>query len=341
MRPKQAYLIAAVIIFAAANAFTRFLTEIGAANPVEGRNPISLCNVLFVGNLCALAMLLVVFRRELSPTTFQRLSRRDWIAIVAVAILSGALAPALIFAALDFTSVNSVILLGRIEPPLALLLSVLVLRARVNVWVVLGAVLAFVGVVLTVVLQSPDNAMMSMGGIQLGQGEIFALGGAIAAAFASILSKISLQQIPLGLFNIIRTALGTVVFFIAAISLFGVAHFSDAFSPLLWKWMVFYGAVIIVGGQLCWFAGLRHSTAAEMSLAHSLTPILGIIAAFLILGEVPTVAQFIGGGVILAGIVCNQIGILQQIQETPPSPKPPLSAAEEVGMEQQMGFRGV
>ena len=49
----QAYLWLAIIIFGASSAVTRKLTEIGAQHFIDGRNPISLCNVLFVGNLCA------------------------------------------------------------------------------------------------------------------------------------------------------------------------------------------------------------------------------------------------------------------------------------------------
>ena len=43
----RAYLLAAIAIFGAANAVTRKITEIGAANLIDGRNPISFCNVLF------------------------------------------------------------------------------------------------------------------------------------------------------------------------------------------------------------------------------------------------------------------------------------------------------
>jgi len=338
--PRSVYLIAAVTIFAAANAFTRLLTNIGAANPIEGRNPISFCNVLFVGNLCALLPMLILFRHQLTGSELRRLRGTDWLALVAVAVLSGALAPALIFWALDETSVNSVILIGRIEPPLALALSVLVLKAQVNRWVVAGAVLAFGGAVLTVVLPAPESTMMSMGGLALGQGELLALGGAIAAALANIVSKVTLQTIPLGLFNIVRTLLGTIIFFLTAIYLFGPVHFADVFSPLLWGWMLVYGAVIIVGGQLCWFSGLKRSTPSEVSLASSFTPILGIIAAYLILREVPTQPQIIGGVIILIGIVMNQLGIMRQVGGDRPA-TPIRTAPQEIALESENGFRGI
>lgn len=51
--PGQIYLLLAIIIFGASNSITKQLTEIGATK-FPGENPISFCNVLFVGNICAL-----------------------------------------------------------------------------------------------------------------------------------------------------------------------------------------------------------------------------------------------------------------------------------------------
>jgi drug/metabolite transporter (DMT)-like permease len=56
--------------------------------------------------------------------------------------------------------VNNVVLVGRLEPPLTLALSVWLLRERVSFWEVAGAIAAFVGVILTIILQPPGEAMM-------------------------------------------------------------------------------------------------------------------------------------------------------------------------------------
>lgn len=337
--PGRAYLLLAVIIFGAANAVVRRLTEIGAQNLIHNRNPISLCNVLFIGNLCALLALIVIYGKQWTIQSLKQLSWTDWLGMTGVALLAGALAPALTFMALDLTTVNNVVLIGRIEPPLILALSVLVLGERVNRWVVAGAIISFIGVVLTIVLQSPaeNMGMMKMGEFQVGKGELMAAAGAISLAVSTIISKVKLRQIPLGVFVIYRTALGTIIFFITAIVLFGPIHFIDAFSPLLWQWMLIYGAVIVVGGQLCWLTGLKTTGASDVSLASSFSPIAGILAAYLILGEAPTMAQYIGGSVIICGIVLNQIGVSRKA--TLAVALPPASSAKEKDME--VGFKGI
>ncbi len=328
----------AIIIFGAANSITRKLTEIGAQNLIDGRNPISFCNVLFVGNLCALMMLILIYWKQWKTYSLKQLSRTDWFSLLGVAILAGALAPALIFLALSLTMVNNVVLIGRIEPPLTLALSVLLLRERVNRWVIAGSIISFVGVLLTILLQEPQGNMVEMGGgIRVGQGELMTAVGAVFLAISTIISKVKLRQIPLGIFSIIKTVIGTIVFFSIAIKLFGPAHFMDVFSPFLWQWMLLYSAVIVVAGQLFWFMGLKRTSTSEVSLASAFNPIVGILIAYFLLGEAPTLAQYIGGAVILCGIVLNQIGVTHQNMETTAQPQA-ISAQE---MDIKAGFKGL
>ena len=331
--PGRGYLLIAILIFAASNSVTRRLTELGADNLVDGRNPISFCNVLLVGNLCALLALIAIYGKEWNSSSLSRLSITDWLSLIGVALLSGALAPALFFFALERTAVNNVVLIGRIEPPITLALSVLILGAKINRQIVIGAVLAFVGVILTILLQpTPPNAMMA--GFSIGQGELMTAVGAIALAISSIISKIKLNSIPLGIFTIFRTAVGTLIFFALTIKLYGIGHFMDVFSPLVWQWMLLYGVIIVVGGQLAWFKGLKTTSAADVSLASSISPVAGIVAAFLILGEVPTMAHYLGGSVILIGIICNQIGAARQNDSA--------NSREMIEqMEHQVGFKGI
>jgi drug/metabolite transporter (DMT)-like permease len=156
----------------------------------------------------------------------------------------------LIFAALSHTSVTNVVLIGRLEPPLTLALSAWLLRSLINPWTVAGAMTAFIGVAVTVLMGRPPSAGMMMG---LGEGDFYMAIAAILGAVSTIISKINLQLVPLGIFSIYRNIVGTIVFFCLAIGLYGAHHFQDAFAPFLWQWMVVYagiiiGAIVLVGG---------------------------------------------------------------------------------------------
>lgn len=234
--------------------------------------------------------------------------------------LAGAIAPGLIFQALALTQVNNVVLVGRLEPPLALALSIWLLQARVNFWD-LGAIVSFVGVILTISLQPTVANAISMGFLSVGTGDILAALAAVALAASTIIGKLKLFQVPLGIYTIFRTALGTVIFFFAALLLYGRHHFR-----------------IVVVGQSFSIAGLRAASISEASLAGSFTP-AGIVAAYLILGEVPTLVQYIGGGVILIGIFISQIGIWRQKSINAASQVSSTQKLQEI--ESGMGFKGI
>jgi drug/metabolite transporter (DMT)-like permease len=338
--PGQAFLWAAVAIFGASSAVTRRLTEIGAQHFMGGSNPISLCNVLFVGNLCALLVLVMIHWRQLNRLILGQLSGKEWTGLILVAFLSGALAPGLIFQALSQTAVNNVVLVGRLEPPLTLALSVWMLRERVNGWEVMGAIAAFIGVTLTIVLQPPTAATMTMGHFGIGVGELLAAVGAVALSASAIIGRKRLKRVSLGLFSMVRTALGTVIFFCLALILYGRDHFMGVLSPFLWQWMLLYGVVIVVVGQSFWLTGLRSSSLSMAALIASFTPIAAILASYFILGEAPTQAQYIGGSVILLGIFLGQLGSHRKEPFNGLSSNTNVTTVE-LTVETHMGFKGI
>jgi len=196
------------------------------------------------------------------------------------------------------------------------------------------------GVCLTIALQPAKATMMSMGGFGAGIGELLVAVSAIALSVATVLGKRRLGKVPLGIYSIVRTGLGTVIFFVVAILLYGTHHFMDAFSPFLWQWMLVYGVVIVVVGQSCWIAGLRASTVSTASIVGSFTPIAGILAAYFVLGEAPTMPQYIGGSAILLGICLSQFGIHRGTMASAATAEV-MSVKTEQSIETDMGFKGI
>jgi drug/metabolite transporter (DMT)-like permease len=215
------------------------------------------------------------------------------------------------------------------------MLSVWFLGDLLNRWEIIGTLVAILGVGLTIALQTPIEPAMS-GLISLGKGDLLTLFGVSAGAIATVISKAKLGHIPLGPFTILRTLIATVVFFVLALGLYGSNHFAEAFSPLLWQWMLGYGVVIVAIGQLLWYRGVRESTSSEVSLVNSFSPIAGILAAALILKELPTTAQYLGGAVILVGIILTQLGIWRKSIHRTPITNPSTMQAAEAGI----GFKG-
>jgi drug/metabolite transporter (DMT)-like permease len=321
----------AIVILASASAVVRKISELGALDAVGGPNPIQFCNVLFAGNLVAFVVLYATHRRDWTRANLSAITGREWRALAAVSLLAVALAPALIFTALDRTSVTSVVLLGRIEPPLVLALGALVLGESLTALGVVSAAIALVGVAASLLLAP------MMDGLMFGTGELFTLVGAACLAAATIITKSELGRVSLGVFAGVRTLIGTVAFATWVMIYFGPHHFADVLSPTLWKWMLLYGAVVVAGGQLLWYSGLRSNSTLTISLASSFSPIIGVLAAYLILGEIPMRAQFVGGAVILAGIAVGVLGTLRATSSAAPA-KPEAAGAQ---FDEGMGFKGI
>lgn len=334
--PGFIYLGIAVVIFGASNSVTRTIIDIGKNHLVDGRNPVSICNVLFVGNICAFLLMAIIFHRDWRVSKLKKLTRNDWISLTVIGILSGGIAPALIFAAFDYTTVTNIVLIGYIEPSLTLALSFWLLGSRVNLWTVMGSLISFTGAVVTAFLGDSRQMITMMGGLQLGKGEIFVAIAAIILSLSMVISKLRLQSIPLGIFSIYRTLIGTVIFFLLANVLYGPHHFSEVLSPFLWQWMLVYAAVIVVTGQLCWFAGLKKATLRETHLASLLNPIAAIFMAYLILGEIPSKAQYLGGFILLIGIIISFVGNSYQTRIDRKSPR--IISTDVMG--NTTGFRG-
>lgn len=107
-RKGKIYLWLAILIFGAAAAVVAKLIMIGENVLLDGRNPISFCNLLFAGNVIAGLTLLVIFHRDWCPSELKKLTPKQWLIQLVLAVTSGALAPSLMFQAIEQTSVTNV-----------------------------------------------------------------------------------------------------------------------------------------------------------------------------------------------------------------------------------------
>ena len=270
----------AVVIFAAGNSIVSLLAEIGMENRVQGRNVITYCNLLFVGSLMSIVPMGVVFWRDWTLENLRRLTRKHWVILTLSAFLSSALTPGLFFYALEQTTVTNVVLVGRIEPPLFLIAAWLILREEFEPWAFVAGLVALCGAVLMLWLNGN-------GGFEIGKGEIGALLATLSYIASTLVARTGLRGIPLGIYAIYRTVVGTIFYFFLAIYLFGPNHFQDVFHPLVWEYVWIYALIVVIGGQFAWAMALKHARSGDVSLATSFTPLAGIVIAMVLLGEDP------------------------------------------------------
>ena len=290
-----------VLIYASSNSIATLLVDIGAANPVSGgRNAITFTTLLCLGSRISLIPMAVLFRRDWTRANLRSLTRRDWGLLTLSAFLSSALTPGLFFFALEHSTVTNVVLVSRIEPPLFLLAAALFLKERVDAKAFAAGLVALGGALLMISLQGGSI----FGGFAIG--EIAAAAATLSYIASAIVARRALKAIPMGIFSIYRTAMGSLIYFTLIAVLQGPQQFQDIFSPVLLKWIWVYAVVVFVIGQLAWFCALKFARSGDISLASSFSPVAGILFAMLLLGEDPGPGLVPGAVLILLAIVIAQ-----------------------------------
>jgi drug/metabolite transporter (DMT)-like permease len=188
-----------------------------------------------------------------------------------------------------------------IEIPMVLVLAWLMRGEKSSPTAILGAMVAFGGVVLTSVIgrEGPFHLM---------RGDVVTMAGTFSGVLATQLSRDVLQRMSPILYGIIRNILGSVLFAMIVLSEYGLQHFGEVFTPYLWMWTLVYGSIVVVGGQLTWLMGLKSAKASAIALAAAFTPVGGVFFAYLLLGEKPAWGQWVGGAVIMAGVALHLFG---------------------------------
>lgn len=292
----------AVLVYAASNSIVTLLVDIGRANPVSGRNAITFCNLLFLGSLISLVPMIALFRKDWSRKNLRKLTRRDWGILTVSAFLSSAVTPGLFFYALEHTTVTNVVLIGRIEPPLFLLATWIFLNEELNPWAMLAGLIALFGAVVMIGMKG-NGALF-----RFGAGELATIAATLSFIASTIVTRVGLRDVPMGIFAIYRTALGAVIYFCLAVYLLGPDHFQDLFAPVVLKWIWVYAIIVIIVGQFAWNLALKHARSGDVSLATSFSPLAAILIAMMLLGEDPGPGLVPGGLIILAAIAIGQYG---------------------------------
>lgn len=292
----------AVMVYASSNSIVSLLADIGRQNTVMGRNAVSLCNLLFLGSLISLVPMVFMFHKDWTRDNIRSLTRKDWTVLTLSAVLSSALTPALFFIALDYTTVTNVVLIGRIEPPLFLLATFLFLKEKLDPWAFAAGLIALVGAVVIIALKGGDAAFT------FGKGEIATVFATLSFIASTLVTRVGLKGVPLGIFSIYRTVLGTIIYYFLALYLYGPHHFQDLFEPIVLKYVWVYAIIVIIIGQFSWNLGLKYARSGDVSLATSFSPLAALVIAMILLGEDPGPGLIPGGLVILFAIGVGQFG---------------------------------
>jgi len=261
--------------------------------------PISFCNVLFVGNLCASLVVLIWFGVKPIVEDLRQVSPK----ILGGLLINGCLAAllsALIFTGLELTMVTNAVLLARLGPVLYAIAGAILFGKTIQKSEWAGFSLIILGI-LTIVLISNN--------FQINRGDLYIITSSFVYVATSVIGKSMLSsEIPLRTVVFTRNFVSAVIFFTIASLLFGPHHFADVVSGQLWIVMTIYALIIIVAAQFLWYAALGRLDARVVGTWTSFTPLFGVFYAFVLNGERPSPIQIVAFVVIMAGVWITTLG---------------------------------
>ena len=222
---------------------------------------------------------------------------------------------------LEFTTVASSVVLVSTVPLWVALFSPILLKESITKAVLLGMLVAFVGVVTIAV---SDICSWHPGGItcpstdEFFQGEAFlgdllALAGAVSAALYVIIGRSLRQRVSLTTYVFVVYGMAGLVLFLLALSsvyaLFG-------YPSMAYVWFFLLALIPQLLAHSSYNYALGYLPAAIVSITLLGEPIGSTILAYIFLGEIPTMLTAIGAVLILTGIF---IASVSDIKSTTPA----------------------
>lgn len=229
----------------------------------------------------------------------KNLSRRDWLAVLAVGIGGSAIATVLFTSAFQYVGPSVAILLQKIQPLVAILLAVSMLGERLKprfwMWAAVAMAAAYV--------ISFPNLHLTWSLYDNGtRGVLFALGAAFLWGASTVFGRYAVQKVSYPTMSALRFSIAVVT--LLAISLFqgslGTAATMDdsAFFRIL--------AIVLVSGTtpiLLYYKGLKTTRASVSTIVELVFPFSAVILNWIFLGDKLAWPQIVAGVVLVLSIV--------------------------------------
>ena len=302
MKPGIGFLVLYILLGGSNGSVLKALQQAGnLTHAAGGTEVISFCNVFFFSSLiCGLAMVLID-RKDLQ-SNLPRLQVSDRWLLAGQGFSGFFLGPVAFFLALNRLSVVEATLLFSLTVPITALAAHWWLKETLPRSFPLTC-----GLITGGLLFSSHGGAVTEAGLD-SRGVLWALVGVAAFAASGVLARINSQRdwgvgLTVGLNSLVASG----VFGLIALVLFGPSHF---FYLRLW-WVAGviagYAVLITLGSQWSLMVAYRQLGVVPVTLWASLTIVVALTEAHLLLGEALTPQRILGAGLIVVAVGMHQL----------------------------------
>lgn len=243
-------------------------------------------------------------RREL-----RRLTRKEWLLLLVVAVIGGSVAYALDFRGLQISTPVTAALADHMQFLYVAIFAAILLRERFGpaIWVAL------------VVLFAGLSFGVSVNAVRLDVGVAFLVGAALLFALDFVIIKYLLQTVSMLTVMVFKMSLGALLL-LAYLAILGHLGAITKLSTIQWEFVVVTG-LILLAFTLTSIAGLRHASATAVIAIGAGSPIITTLLVVAARHTRPSTNTLLGLGLILAAIlVIVTIGRRTEIQRAEAQP---------------------
>ena len=240
--------------------------------------------------------------------THRQKLQTPWPSIILIAAFAVTIQGALLFWGLrnpqmPATAANLIL---QIQIPFAVLLDWLIMKEKLDIRKVMGTALSVAGV--GIVIGLPDQAPGLLPTLMI-------VVSAFCWALGQVLARKLGRDSGVGLLK--ANAIGSVPQLALATLLIEQGQWNAVVTAtwLEWSMLAFVGIVGFYLAYMCWFTLLKQCRMDEAAPFILLMPAVGIVTAYVVLGESISPAQVLGGLVILAGLgIVSGFGIPKRLK---------------------------
>lgn len=234
-------------------------------------------------------------------TSLKNLTSRDWLAFVGVALLGGAIGTMAITKALfyvNYVNLSIVILIQKLQPVFALTLAAIMLKEKLKINFYYWSLIAIVGAYfMTFGFTIPNLST----GDKTTMAALFALIAAISFSSSTVLSKRALRNVSFEAGTYLRFLFSSIIMLVIVVSL---GEFSQVNQITSNQIIIFLIIAFTTGGAaiFLYYYGLKNISASVAAICELAFPLSAVLLEYFIRGNILSVTQWIGAGVLLVSI---------------------------------------
>lgn len=234
-----------------------------------------------------------------------RMSRGDWGRLVMIGVTGVTIVNMAVVFGQSMLPASLASLIVTSNPVFTAIISRIALGEPLTSRKVAGIGLAFIGLVIVLVWGGVGSEGF---GVDRLQGVFILLIAPFSWAIYTVLSKPLLVRHSSVHIAAYSTIIGALGFLPIPLGQAGTLGRVREMSSTGWQATLYLTLISFVFAYILWYRGLQMLTASQAAVYIYLVPVFGLLAAWLVLGEQPTIFLLLGGAVILAGVVLTNSG---------------------------------